>query len=168
MLVPKKNRLAIYSSLFKDGVIVVKKDHTMTKHPQIEVPNLHVCKLMLSLKSREVVKEQFNWQYLYYTLTDKGIEYLREYLHVPEDTVPATLKKPSKPQPPPSFGAGRAEGADGGGRGRGRGGFRGGRGGYRGPREGGDDSGAGGRGGFASRGGRGGFRGGRGGDAAAE
>ena len=33
----------------------------MTKHPQIEVPNLHVCKLMQSLKSREVVKEQFNW-----------------------------------------------------------------------------------------------------------
>lgn len=33
----------------------------MTKHPQIEVPNLHVCKLMQSLCSREVVKEKFNW-----------------------------------------------------------------------------------------------------------
>jgi hypothetical protein len=33
----------------------------MTKHPQIEVPNLHVCKLMQSLRSREVVKEKFNW-----------------------------------------------------------------------------------------------------------
>lgn len=113
MLVPKKNRLAVYSYLFKEGVIVTKKDHTMTKHPQIEVPNLHVCKLMQSLRSREVVKEQFNWQYLYYTLTDKGIEYLREYLHVSEDTVPATLKKSTKVQPPPSFGGGRAEGADG-------------------------------------------------------
>jgi len=169
MLVPKKNRLAIYSYLFKEGVIVTKKDHSMTKHPQIEVPNLHVCKLMQSLMSREVVKEKFNWQYLFYTLTDKGIEYLREYLHVSEDTVPATLKKPSKPQPPPSFGGGRAEGPDGerlGGRG-GRGGAfrggRGGRGGYRGPREGGDDAPAGGRGGFGGRGGRGGSRGGRGG-----
>jgi len=44
-----------------EGVIVTKKDHTMTKHPQIEVPNLHVCKLMQSLRSREVVKEKFNW-----------------------------------------------------------------------------------------------------------
>jgi len=168
MLVPKKNRLAVYSELFKEGVIVVKKDHSMTKHPQIEVPNLHVCKLMQSLCSREVVKEKFNWQYLYYTLTDKGIEYLRDYLHVSEDTVPATLKKPSKPQPPPSFGAMREEGSF-----RGRGGFRGGRGGrggYRGPR---DDAGveevsAGGRGGFGGRGGRGGFRGGRGGSEAGQ
>lgn len=40
---------------------MTKKDHTMTKHPQIEVPNLHVCKLMQSLRSREVVKEKFNW-----------------------------------------------------------------------------------------------------------
>ena len=161
MLVPKKNRLAVYSFLFKEGVVVTKKDYSMTKHPQIEVPNLHVCKLMQSLKSREVVKEQFNWQYLYFTLTDKGIAYLREYLHVSEETVPATLVKPSKPQPPPSFGAGR-EGGEGG-RG-GRGGFRGGRGGYRGPREGGaDESASAGRGGFAGRGGRGGARGGRGG-----
>jgi len=171
MLVPKKNRLAVYSYLFKEGVVVTKKDHTMTKHPQIEVPNLHVCKLMISLKSREVVKEQFNWQYLYYTLTDKGIEYLREYLHVSEDIVPATLKKPSKPQPPASFGSGRHEGAerDGAGRGGrgGAGGFRGGRGGagrggYRGPREGGEGGDAP-AGGF--RGGRGGARGGRGGAA---
>jgi len=163
MLVPKKNRLAVYSFLFQEGVVVTKKDHTMTKHPQIEVPNLHVCKLMQSLRSREVVKEKFNWQYLYYTLTDKGIEYLREYLHASEDTVPATLKKSSKPQPPASFG--QAEGGE-----RGRGGFRGGRGGaagrggYRGPREAGEESAGAGRGGFASRG-RGGFatRGGRGG-----
>jgi small subunit ribosomal protein S10e len=164
MLVPKKNRLAVYSFLFKEGVIVTKKDHTMTKHPQIEVPNLHVCKLMQSLCSREVVKEKFNWQYLYYTLTDKGIEYLREYLHVSEDTVPATLKKSSKPQPPASFGQAGGEGGE-----RGRGGFRGGRGGagrggYRGPREDGaaPEAGAS-RGGFAARGDRGGARGGRGG-----
>jgi len=167
MLVPKKNRLAVYSYLFKEGVIVTKKDHSMTKHPQVEVPNLHVCKLLISLKSREVVKEKFNWQYLYYTLTDKGIEYLRDYLHVSEDTVPATLKKPSKPQPPPSFGAGRVDGGERGergegGRGGGRGGFRGGRGGYRGPRDG--DAGAGGDESSGGRGGRGGFgRGGFGG-----
>lgn len=71
------------------------------------------------LASASPISRSFSRQYLYYTLTDKGIEYLREYLHVSEDTVPATLKKASKPQPPPSFGAG-AEGGE-----RGRGGFRG-------------------------------------------
>jgi hypothetical protein len=30
-------------------------------------------------------------------LTDKGIEYLREYLNLPADVVPATLKKSARP-----------------------------------------------------------------------
>lgn len=30
-------------------------------------------------------------------LTDKGIEYLREYLNLPADVVPATLKKAARP-----------------------------------------------------------------------
>ena len=30
-------------------------------------------------------------------LTDKGIEYLREYLNVPPEVVPATLKKSARP-----------------------------------------------------------------------
>jgi len=164
MLIPKKNRLAVYSYLFKEGVIVANKDVNLPKHAQVEVPNLHVLKLLQSLKSRELVKEKFCWQWLYFTLTDKGIEYLREYLHVSADTVPATLKKSAKPQPPPSFGANRY-GDDDSRRG-GRGGFRGGRGGYRGPREDGGERSEGGRGGFGGRGGRGGrggFRGGRGG-----
>jgi hypothetical protein len=35
----------------------------------------------------------------------QGIEFLRETLHLPAETVPATLKKSEKPQAPPSFGA---------------------------------------------------------------
>merc|ERR1719242_275659 len=106
MLVPKKNRLAIYSYLFKEGVLVAKNEFS-GKHPQIAVPNLHALKLMQSLKSRGYVKEKFSWQWFYYSLTNEGIIYLREYLHVSGDTVPATLKKATKPQPPPSFGSGR-------------------------------------------------------------
>lgn len=34
-----------------------------------------------------------NRQYFYWYLTVEGIEYLREYLHLPEEIVPATLKK---------------------------------------------------------------------------
>jgi len=179
MLIPKKNRLAIFSYLFKEGVIVAKKADVLTKHMVLEVPNLHVVKLMLSLKSREFVKEQFNWQYLYFTLTDKGIEYLREYLHVSAETVPATLKKPTKPQPAPSFGRQRFEeearrGGRGGRGGFGRGGRDGGRDEYRGPKkfdgapgnfnpsfESGERGFRGGRGGGrGGRGGRGGYRGG--------
>lgn len=47
MLMPKKNRVAIYEALFKDGVLVAEKDFTMDKHGSIEVPNLHVVKAMM-------------------------------------------------------------------------------------------------------------------------
>ena len=46
MLMPKKNRVAIYEALFKDGVLVAKKDLCMDKHAETEVPNLHVVKAM--------------------------------------------------------------------------------------------------------------------------
>jgi len=93
MLIPKKNRIAVYAYLFKEGVLVAKKDFALPKHPDIDVPNLQVIKLMQSMKSRNYVKENFNWQYYYYYLTNEGIEYLREYLHLPPEIVPVTLKK---------------------------------------------------------------------------
>lgn len=43
---PKKNRVAIYEYLFKEGVLVAKKDFTAPKHPEIDVPNLHVIKAL--------------------------------------------------------------------------------------------------------------------------
>jgi len=46
MLMPKKNRVAIYEALFKDGVLVAEKKFVMEKHPEVEVPNLHVVKAM--------------------------------------------------------------------------------------------------------------------------
>lgn len=44
MLMPKKNRNAIYEHLFKEGVMVAEKDFNAPKHPELEsVPNLQVC-----------------------------------------------------------------------------------------------------------------------------
>merc|ERR1712086_1179378 len=98
------------------GVMVAPKNYAI-KNALVEVPNLQVIKLMQSLHSRGYVHQQFNWQWFYYKLTNEGIDYLREYLHVSADTVPATLKKATKPQPPPSFGqygreGGKGEGGD--------------------------------------------------------
>uniref|UniRef100_A0A2K5IK08 Small ribosomal subunit protein eS10 n=1 Tax=Colobus angolensis palliatus TaxID=336983 RepID=A0A2K5IK08_COLAP len=85
MLMPKKNRIAIYELLFKRGVVVAKKDVHMPKHPELadkNVPNLHVI---------SDVKEQFAWRHFYWYLTNEGIQYLRDYLHLPLEIVPATL-----------------------------------------------------------------------------
>jgi len=115
------------------------------------VPNLQVIKLMQSFTSRELVKEQFAWRHYYWYLTNEGIEYLREYLNLPAEIVPATLKKSTRPMErrPPMGDRPPREGG-----GFGRGGDRGDRGGYRSgpPREGGGF----GRGG--DRGDRGGYR----------
>jgi len=46
MLMPTKNRQMIYEYLFKEGVLVAKKDFQASKHPEIEVPNLQVIKTL--------------------------------------------------------------------------------------------------------------------------
>jgi len=145
MLISKKNRIAILTHLFKEGVIVAKKDWNLPKHPDVEdVSNLEVIKLMTSLTSRDLVTERFSWKHYYWFLTDEGIEYLREYLNLPEDMLPNTLKKTTRPTAPP--GRGPPEGER---RPSSRGGFGGEREGYR--SEGGDRPRGFGRGGGAPR-----------------
>jgi len=98
MLMPKKNRTLIYEYLFTEGVLVAEKNFMPVNHSKIAVPNLHVIKALQSLVSRGYVTERFAWQHYYWYLTNEGIQYLREYLHLPPEIVPATLKKPSKPE----------------------------------------------------------------------
>ncbi|XP_063231021.1 small ribosomal subunit protein eS10 [Bacillus rossius redtenbacheri] len=113
MLMPKKNRISIYEYLFKEGVMVAKKDFHAPKHPELEaIPNLQVIKAMQSLKSRGYVSEQFAWRHFYWYLTNEGINYLRNYLHLPAEIVPSTLKRQTRPEtarPRPT--APRTEGA---------------------------------------------------------
>ncbi|KAA8916963.1 hypothetical protein TRICI_000930 [Trichomonascus ciferrii] len=66
------------------------------KHDEIDTKNLYVIKALQSLNSKGYVKTQFSWQYYYYTLTDEGVEYLREWLHLPSEIVPATHKKQTR------------------------------------------------------------------------
>ena len=79
---------------------MAKEGVHMPKHPKLadkNVPNLHVMKAMQSLKSRGYVKEQFIWRHFCWYLTNEGIQYLRDYLHLPPEIVPATLRR-SRPE----------------------------------------------------------------------
>lgn len=49
--------------------------------------------LVKSLASRGFVRVTFSWQHNYCYLTPEGIEYLRGYLGLPAEIVPATHKK---------------------------------------------------------------------------
>lgn len=51
---------------------------------------------MQSLESKELVTCRYAWRNLYWFVTDAGIEYLREYLNVPAEVVPATLMKSTR------------------------------------------------------------------------
>ena len=43
MLMPKKNRVAIYEHLFKEGVLTAEKNFNAPKHSELkEIPNLQV------------------------------------------------------------------------------------------------------------------------------
>jgi small subunit ribosomal protein S10e len=79
--------------------MVAEKDFHASKHPALEkIPNLHVIKALQSLKSRGYVKEQFAWRHFYWYLTNEGIQYLRDFLHLPPEIVPPTLKRQVKPE----------------------------------------------------------------------
>jgi small subunit ribosomal protein S10e len=121
-----------------------------------------VIKACQSLTSRGYLKTQFSWQWYYYTLTPEGLDYLREWLHLPAEIVPQTHVKQQRSHAPPR---GMLGGDSGERRAGGRGGPRGDReGGYR-RREDGDKKEGSAPGGFApefSKDTRGGFGRGRG------
>eukprot|EP00088_Acartia_fossae_P011118 TRINITY_DN15582_c0_g1_i1.p1 TRINITY_DN15582_c0_g1~~TRINITY_DN15582_c0_g1_i1.p1 ORF type:complete len:159 (-),score=13.36 TRINITY_DN15582_c0_g1_i1:214-690(-) len=96
MLMPTEDRKQIFMYLFKEGVMVAKKDQFAPRHPQVPVKNIFVMKAMQSLTSRGYVRTQFNWDHYYYFLTQEGVEYLRGFLHIPETVVPSTFKRPTK------------------------------------------------------------------------
>merc|ERR1712225_272 len=135
MLIPKADRKKIHEYLFREGVLVAKKDYNLPKHNDIDTKNLYVVKACQSLTSRGYVKTQFSWQYYYYTLTPEGLDSLREWLPLPAEIVPATHIKQQRSHAPPRGmmgGEGERDRKPFGGRG-GRGGDRGGdrEGGYR-------------------------------------
>ncbi|KAG8630293.1 hypothetical protein KVT40_001912 [Elsinoe batatas] len=60
-----------------------------------------VVKAAQSLTSRGYLKTQFSWQWYYYTLTPEGLDYLREWLHLPAEIVPQTHIKQQRSHAPP-------------------------------------------------------------------
>ena len=77
VLVSKENKKKIYEYILKEGVIVVKKDSYLPKHQQLkDVPNLQVMMIVKSLKSKGFLQDVFCWQWAYYTVTNKGVQYL--------------------------------------------------------------------------------------------
>ncbi|OBZ66223.1 40S ribosomal protein S10-A [Grifola frondosa] len=66
--------------------------------------------LRVSFQGGALVKTQFSWQWYYYVLTPEGVDYLREWLNLPNEIVPATHKKAVRPPRPAGVRPGGGEG----------------------------------------------------------
>ncbi|KAM3173209.1 hypothetical protein ACTXT7_012959 [Hymenolepis weldensis] len=96
MLIPVTIRNSIYEYLLNEGVMTAIEDpRPKVLHPAVKVRNLYVMNVMKSLVSRGYVRKRFAWRTYYWFLTNEGIDYLREVLHLPTEIVPATLNKPA-------------------------------------------------------------------------
>lgn len=95
---------SIYELLFRDGVIVAKKDRRLqAMHPELNgVINLKVMRAMASLKSRGYVRETFAWKHAYYYITNEGVAHVRSYLCWPPEIMPATLRRARRPAVAPT------------------------------------------------------------------
>ena len=77
VLVSRAEKRAIFTYLLKEGVIVVRKDAYLPKHQDLEgVANLKVMMIVKSLTSQGYLQGVFNWQWNYYTVTSKGVQFL--------------------------------------------------------------------------------------------
>ncbi|ELW63397.1 Plectin [Tupaia chinensis] len=99
MLMPLDHLRAIYEVLFREGVMVAKKDRRpRSLHPHVPgVTNLQVARAMASLRARGLVRETFAWRHCYWYLTNEGVAHLRQYLHLPPEIVPASLQRVRRP-----------------------------------------------------------------------
>ena len=143
VLVPTKEKVKIYTYFLQEGVFACKKDN-VSKNETLDIPNLHCFLVMRSLVSRKFATEIFKWQWHYYFLTQEGIQYLREYLGLPNTVIPNTYKVEANEEEQKEEGEEGGERRGGerrGGERRGRGKPRGGRGGRRGGKRGGEDEG---------------------------
>lgn len=90
----------VFPWTFKQTNTFLQLDDQACRHNELEdIPNLHVMMVLRSLASRHYLSEIYSWRWHYYTLTNEGIEYLREVLHLPQQVFPQTLTKqrPTRP-----------------------------------------------------------------------
>ena len=80
MLMPKKSRVAIYENLFKEGVMVAKKDWNLPKHPDVDVSNLFVI-AALNVSTNPCLSLMEEWAWLVHWLSVVSIFQLSFSLH---------------------------------------------------------------------------------------
>ena len=90
--ITKAEKKQVYRYILQEGVIVLHKDFSSQPHKGTGVLNIHLRKIMRSLKDRGYVELVFSWQHFYYFINNEGKKYLSDYLNLTEEVVPLTWK----------------------------------------------------------------------------
>nr|BAS01795.1 ribosomal protein S10 [Amorphochlora amoebiformis] len=69
----------IYEKLLNEGLLIVPKDQTIIKKYYKSLNNIHIMKIMKSLKVRKFVNEIYCFQNYYWSLTSRGVFYLKNF-----------------------------------------------------------------------------------------
>lgn len=88
MHIPTNEIKEVQRFIFDNGCIVVEHSRTLQPHPDFSISNLKVMKIVRSLVSRGCLDKAFAWKHGYYTLTTKGIEYIRRKHYLTENDYP--------------------------------------------------------------------------------
>lgn len=91
MWMPAQIRRNILRYFFTNGVLVVL-DNPSAKHEELDCLNIYVQQIGRSMLSKDLCKKTYAWSHAYFTLNDKGIEYLRAYFGLPANAAPLTLQ----------------------------------------------------------------------------
>jgi small subunit ribosomal protein S10e len=95
MIITKKEKELVYNEIFRVGVLVVRKNKIkFSSKEENKINNMIVIKILKGLLSKGLVNETFSWKVYYFTLNEKGIIFLRNFLNIPSIVVPLTHKKP--------------------------------------------------------------------------
>ena len=95
MLITKKEKEFVYNEMFRVGILVINKNKKNFSTKEKEIRGFVIIKLLKGLLSKGLVKETFSWKFYYFTLNDKGVEFLRNFLNLPSTVIPLIYKNPT-------------------------------------------------------------------------
>ena len=87
MWMPAAIRRRILQHLFENGVLAVSDIQT-GHHEELDCLNIYPYQIGRSMVSKGMCKKTYAWRTAYYTLNEKGVEYIRGLFGIPADVAP--------------------------------------------------------------------------------
>ena len=92
--IPKETEKKVHMSFFRNGALVVEDTVTFEKSEVVaKIPIWHIHMLMQTLVTFGYAKRVHSAGYLYFTITDEGVEFMKAKYYLGAGEVPHTFGK---------------------------------------------------------------------------